>query len=86
MSSDILYSEKTTSNNYRTLNIHLTSQTLTLTFGVFSWNIPLENIERCAIDELPTIARYFLYDPSTGSAASPSSRNISPAYAQAVAS
>ncbi len=37
--------------NYRTLRIGLTREALTLKFGIFTWTIPLENIERCFLDE-----------------------------------
>lgn len=37
--------------NYRTLNIHLTPMALILTFGIFSWKIPIENIEECQLDD-----------------------------------
>ncbi|HSG42578.1 MAG TPA: hypothetical protein VLA72_05435 [Anaerolineales bacterium] len=45
--------------NYRTLIIRLTPMALTLTFGVFSWKIPIENIEECQLDDdLPPLLKY----------------------------
>ncbi len=44
--------------NYRTLTIHLTSKALRLTFGLFTWTIPPENIASAALDELPVMLRY----------------------------
>jgi len=43
--------------NYRTLIIRLTSNSLKLTFGIISWNVPLDNIEECCLDELPVLKR-----------------------------
>lgn len=43
--------------NYRTLVIRLTQQTLKLTFGVFAWRVPLDNIEECRLDEIPPFLR-----------------------------
>lgn len=37
--------------NYRTLVIRLTPEALALRFGLFSWRVPLENIEHAALDE-----------------------------------
>jgi hypothetical protein len=39
--------------NYRILIIRLTSESLKLSFGVFTWTIPIENIEDCCLDEIP---------------------------------
>jgi hypothetical protein len=44
--------------NYRTLIINLTSDALTLKFGVFRWRMPLENIADCQIDNPPPLMRY----------------------------
>ena len=44
--------------NYRTLLIHLTPDSLKLTFGIFTWTIPVDNIQECSIDELPAIMKY----------------------------
>jgi hypothetical protein len=44
--------------NYRTLFIHITSQSLKLTFGMFTWSVPVENIEACRLDELPALMKY----------------------------
>jgi hypothetical protein len=38
--------------NYRTLTIRVTRESLMLTFGVFSWRIPLEEIAECAPDDV----------------------------------
>lgn len=43
--------------NYRTLIIHLTSQSLKLEFGIFSWKVPLDNVEECRPDEIPWVMR-----------------------------
>jgi hypothetical protein len=39
--------------NYRTLIIDLTPERLKLKFGVFTWTVPLENVENCALDDVP---------------------------------
>lgn len=44
--------------NYRTLIIRLTPEALTLRFGIFTWAVPLANIEECRLDELPALLRY----------------------------
>jgi hypothetical protein len=44
--------------NYRTLVIRLTSEHLKLTFGVFSWMVPLDNIGDWEIDEIPAFLKY----------------------------
>jgi Ca2+/Na+ antiporter len=43
--------------NYRTLIIRLTSESLKLTFGVFAWTVPLDNIEECRLDRVPLFMR-----------------------------
>jgi len=43
--------------NYRTLIIRLTSESLKLTFGIFTWIVPLNNVEECCLDELPMLMR-----------------------------
>jgi hypothetical protein len=43
--------------NYKTLNIRLTSESLKLTFGIFTWTIPLDNIAEYRLDEVPTLMR-----------------------------
>lgn len=43
--------------NYRTLNIRLTPESLEFTFGIFTWIVPLDNIEECRLDELPILMR-----------------------------
>jgi len=43
--------------NYRTLVIRLTANALKLTFGIFTWTVPLENIAGCHLDEIPTLMR-----------------------------
>jgi Ca2+/Na+ antiporter len=43
--------------NYRTLIIRLTHESLKLTFGIFTWIVPLDNIEECRLDELPNLMR-----------------------------
>jgi len=44
--------------NYRTLVIHLTPDSLKLKFGIFLWTVPLDNVEVCQLDELPTLMKY----------------------------
>jgi hypothetical protein len=44
--------------NYRTLLIHLTPNSLKLTFGIFTWTIPVDNIQEYSLDELPVIMKY----------------------------
>ena len=44
--------------NYRTLLIHLTTDSLKLTFGIFTWAIPVDNIQEYSLDELPVIMKY----------------------------
>jgi hypothetical protein len=41
--------------NYRTLVIRLTTQSIQLTFGLFTWVVPLENVEECRLDEIPRL-------------------------------
>ena len=43
--------------NYRTLVICLTSESLKLTFGIFKWNVPLDNVEECCLDDIPILMR-----------------------------
>ena len=43
--------------NYRTLVIRLTPQSLKLTFGIFTWRVPLDNVAECCLDELPVVMR-----------------------------
>jgi hypothetical protein len=43
--------------NYRTLKIYITSESLRLTFGIFTWTIAISNIKNCYIDE-DTIWRF----------------------------
>jgi hypothetical protein len=44
--------------NYRTLLIQLSPDTLKLTFGIFTWTIPVDNIQECSLDVLPVIMKY----------------------------
>ncbi|MGD8605185.1 MAG: hypothetical protein PVF49_11495 [Anaerolineales bacterium] len=44
--------------NYQTLVIHLTPQSLALKFGLFSYKIPLENIQDCQLDDPPWFYKY----------------------------
>ena len=37
--------------NYRTLRIHCTTKSLILRFGLIYWEIPVENIQSCSLDE-----------------------------------
>lgn len=43
--------------NYRTLIIRLTTESLKLTFGVFAWQVPLDNVAECRLDEIPLLMR-----------------------------
>ena len=43
--------------NYRTLIIRITSESLKLTFGIFTWIVPLDNVEECGLDEIPMLMR-----------------------------
>lgn len=43
--------------NYRTLIIYLTSKSLMLTFGIFTWRVPLDNVAECRLDEIPLLMR-----------------------------
>jgi hypothetical protein len=43
--------------NYRTLVIQLTEKALTLTFGIFIWKIPVDNIAACQLDDIPPLLR-----------------------------
>jgi hypothetical protein len=38
--------------NYRALRIRLTAQELTLSFGLFTWTVPLATVERCYRDDV----------------------------------
>jgi hypothetical protein len=45
--------------NYRTLIIRLTAESLKLSFGIFTWSIPLINVRECqADDDLPWLKKY----------------------------
>ena len=43
--------------NYRTLIIRLTSESLKLRFGVFTWTVPLDNVEECRLDDILVLMR-----------------------------
>jgi Ca2+/Na+ antiporter len=43
--------------NYRTLIVRLTSESLKLTFGIFTWTVPLDNVEECRLDDIPVLMR-----------------------------
>jgi uncharacterized membrane protein len=44
--------------NYRTLIIHITVDSLKLSFGVFTWTVPLDNVAGCSLDEIPALMKY----------------------------
>jgi Ca2+/Na+ antiporter len=44
--------------NYRTLIIRLTSESLKLTFGIFTWTVALDDIEECHLDDIPLLMKY----------------------------
>ena len=43
--------------NYRILLILLTPESLKLRFGIFTWTVPLDNIEECRLDDIPMLMR-----------------------------
>ena len=43
--------------NYRTLLIRLAAESLNLTFGIFTWKVPLDNVEECRLDDIPMLMR-----------------------------
>jgi Ca2+/Na+ antiporter len=44
--------------NYRTLIIRLTPESLKLTFGIFTWTVPLDNVKECRLDDdIPLLMR-----------------------------
>lgn len=43
--------------NYRTLTIQLSKDALKLTFGIFNWTIPLDNVAACRLDDLPVLMK-----------------------------
>ena len=43
--------------NYRVLFVRLTSESLELTFGIFTWKVPLDNVEECCLDDIPMLMR-----------------------------
>ncbi len=43
--------------NYRTLHIRLTQESLKLTFGIFTWTVPMENVGECHLDEIPLLMK-----------------------------
>jgi len=43
--------------NYRTLIIRLTPESLRLKFGIFTWRVPLDNVEESRIDDIPMLMR-----------------------------
>ena len=43
--------------NYKTLVIHLNSESLKLTFGVFAWIVPLDEVDECRLDDVPMLMR-----------------------------
>jgi hypothetical protein len=44
--------------NFRTLAIYLTPDALKLTFGIFTWTIPVGNIESCNLDNPPPVKKF----------------------------
>ena len=43
--------------NYRTLIVRLTSESLKLKFGIFTWTVLLDNVEECHLDHIPLFMR-----------------------------
>ena len=44
--------------NYRMLIISITSECVKLSFGIFKWRVPFDNIESCELDEIPPFMKY----------------------------
>ncbi len=44
--------------NYRTLQIQVSEQTLTLKFGLVRWQTDMENIQSCVLDDPPLWIKY----------------------------
>ena len=44
--------------NFRTLVIRITSKALKLRFGIFACTLPLDNVQDCCHDDLPSLMRY----------------------------
>lgn len=44
--------------NYLKLILQLTTDSLKLTFGIFHWTVPFENIESCNLDNPPALNKY----------------------------
>ena len=44
--------------NYRVLTIRITTQSLRLKFGIFSWTVALANIQECQHDDPPLLMKY----------------------------
>ena len=44
--------------NYRILDIRLTPEALTLTFGLFHWVVPVDNVDTVRPDQLPWLLWY----------------------------
>jgi hypothetical protein len=44
--------------NYRTLTVTITADALRLSFGVFHWTVPIEDLAGCQVDDLPPLLRY----------------------------
>jgi len=44
--------------NYRVLIIRITPEAIKLTFGIFKWTVPFNNIQNCSIDEIPAFMKY----------------------------
>jgi hypothetical protein len=44
--------------NYIILAIRLDSESLKLKFGIFTWTIPVDNIDHCRLDDLPVFMKY----------------------------
>lgn len=44
--------------NYRVLVIQISPSALKLKFGIFTWTVPLDNLESCRLDEIPAHLKY----------------------------
>jgi len=43
--------------NYRTLVIRITPESVKLKFGIFTWTVPMDNVEECRLEELPILMK-----------------------------
>ncbi|MDF1513108.1 MAG: hypothetical protein P1S60_04795 [Anaerolineae bacterium] len=41
-----------------TLKIHITQESIRLKFGILTWEIPLDNVAQCTLDDAPFLMKY----------------------------